>query len=507
MNLATDSSAASVRSRAASPWLWAWAFLGVSLAAITSQSFWIDEFATDSFATQQTLRDWGHLMRTTIAAEAQLPLYLFYMWVWEKGAGHGEWATRIAAVPWFLPGAVAFVMAVGARVRTHVAVGLVVGLSPFLWYYLDEARLYAAQMGIACWIVAALCRLAPPTRLSGAQERRWLHALVAGVVALCGFSMLGMIWASAACGAALVLMPRAQWHRWWRDHRGLWLGVGLVLGVLAAYYLWTVLRGARATQVGEMQWQNVVFVVYEQLGFTGLGPGRLALRERGAGALSPHLSLLVPYACVAAGVIGSGGWQTMRESQRRRAIGLLGCLAGPSAFLIGAGFAMHFRVLGRHYAPLMPVWWLVGSLGLAWLWRRPGAWGKSVALAYLVLSLGSVLSVRFAPRHQKDDYRGATQLAMASLAKGESVWWVAEPAALPYYGVTGPGPDQIRAGLLVVPGRPKDSVKDLPPPDVVVYSKPDVYDPYRDVGTFLGRGGYRAVSNLTAFTVWRQAPR
>jgi hypothetical protein len=89
----------------------------------------------------------------------------------------------------------------------------------------------------------------------------------------------------------------------------------------------------------------------------------------------------------------------------------------------------------------------------------------------------------------------------------KSVWWVADPAALPYYGVTGPGPDQIRPGLLVVPGRPKDSVKDLPLPEVAVYSKPDVYDPHRDVGAFLGRGGYRVVSNLTAFTVWRQAPR
>jgi len=504
MNSPADPFAESARSRLASPWLWVAAFLGVSLAAITSQSFWIDELATYEFAAQRTLRAWWHMMRTTSAAEAQLPLYLFYMWVWEKCFGHGEWATRVAAVPWFLPGAVAFVVAVGARLRAHLAAGLAVGLSPFLWYYLNEARLFAAQTGIACLIVAAFCRLAPPARLTGTQERRWLYALVAGVVTLCGFSMLGMIWASAACGAVLVLIPREQWRRWWWEHRGLWLGVGILLGALAGYYMWTVFRGARATQVGGMNWRNVVFVVYEQLGFTGLGPGRLALREQGAHALRAHLPLLSLYACAMAGVIGSGGLQAMRALRRRQAIGLMACLAVPSGFLICAGFAMHFRVLGRHFTPLMSVWWFVGSLGLVWLWRRPGALGKAVALGYLLMSLGSALSVRFAQRHQKDDYRGAATLAMASLAQGESVWWVADPAALHYYGVTGPDQAQVPHRLLVVPGSPKDFERGLPSPDVVFYSKPDVYDNLNVVREFLQRGGYRVVSNLTAFTVWRR---
>jgi len=43
----------------------------------------------------------------------------------------------------------------------------------------------------------------------------------------------------------------------------------------------------------------------------------------------------------------------------------------------------------------------------------------------------------------------------------------------------------------------------LPKPDLVLASKPDVYDQNGVVQEYLSRGGYHPVANLTAFTAWR----
>jgi hypothetical protein len=44
-------------------------------------------------------------------------------------------------------------------------------------------------------------------------------------------------------------------------------------------------------------------------------------------------------------------------------------------------------------------------------------------------------SVRYAPRHAKDDYKHAAELATIELARDGRVWWIADIRGALYYGI------------------------------------------------------------------------
>src|SRR5204863_234078 len=149
------------------------------------RSFWIDEALTAVKAMQPTFNSWWQAMAQEKASDLQMPLYMFYAWAYEKPFGSGEWALRLANLPWFLLGAVSFIRAFSSRPgaagffhndqqhadegvhapclnRTWTGTLLLsfsVLFSPFAWYYLDEARPYAMQIGAGLMIAAALFRL------------------------------------------------------------------------------------------------------------------------------------------------------------------------------------------------------------------------------------------------------------------------------------------------------------------------------------------------------------
>ena len=82
----------------------------------------------------------------------------------------------------------------------------------------------------------------------------------------------------------------------------------------------------------------------------------------------------------------------------------------------------------------MPIWFCLLALGLSALWdHREGWMGRPLLEAYLLLSLCSCLSIRFAARHQRDDYRDAAQTAINALRQHQVVWWSADSGCAQYY--------------------------------------------------------------------------
>ena len=74
----------------------------VGLIAINRDSFWIDEAFSAHYAVQPTVASWWHYLSGDVGSDTQMPLYMFYLWVWEKFSGSSEWALRAANIPWFL---------------------------------------------------------------------------------------------------------------------------------------------------------------------------------------------------------------------------------------------------------------------------------------------------------------------------------------------------------------------------------------------------------------------
>jgi hypothetical protein len=298
----------------------------------------------------------------------------------------------------------------------------------------------------------------------------------------------------------LVVLPPARWLTLFKIAPVATVLAGILLLALLGYYDWTRSLNLKATQIGTTTPATAVFVFYELLGLTGLGPGRAELRESALASLPRFLVPLGIFTVAAACIV----WFALREVRSAldwRKWLLLGCLvAAPVLGLFAIGVLTRFRVLGRHVMPLLPIVLLVVCLGVAAAWRR-GRFARCAAILFLSFSVLSCLSVRFAARHRKDDYRSAAHLAQAALAAGQTVWWNADVRPPFYYKfpVVGFGSER---GAYSLQNPLPDHLTNLPAPNLILRNRPDTYDVYGTVGKYLQARGYAPAQRFTAFTAW-----
>jgi hypothetical protein len=478
--------------------------LFVCALGISHQSLWIDETYTALKAQQTTLPNWWHEMRRAGGSDLQMPLYMIWIWACEKIFGSSEIALRAVNLFWILPGLIALWVALARQPRLRLAVFLVAVFSPFVWYYLNEARPYAMQIGASFFLAAALCRWSEKINSSSSGESIWVWGFVLALVALSGASMLGMIWAGAAIVAAIFLSPNKRLLKLARDYIFAWLAGLVLLAALGFYYLWTLKAGARASDVASTDWKNVAFIGYELLGFAGLGPGRLEIRDGGLHVFKPYAPQLALFAALLLALIFYAVREMLQNYPRKKILGLAVIVAAPAVFILTAGFALHFRILGRHFAPLLAAVVFLLGLGVNAAWRR-GAAGKILVVGFFALCLASGFSLKLATRHAKDDYRSAAGLARAALAQGETVWWSADANAAEYYrlSVSTNSTEAGKAFIMVNP--PAEFLATNVPADVVIISRPDIYDPHGTLVAFLAQNDFKKAAVLPAFVVWEKA--
>ncbi len=473
----------------------------VGMAAITTQSFWMDETSTAMIAAQPTLAKWWQAMLKDGGSSTQMPFYMIHVWIWEKIFGHGEWWLRAANLPWLALGFLAIP-------RRQVYFSLALAISPFLWFYLNEARPYTMQISASLILLGALWRLLESPaggNQNGKREKILAGCFCFGLVALAGSSMLCMIWAGGGLCAALALLGWQRGLQLARRCPPLIIATGLVLGSLALFYLWSVKHGTQATP-GSTDVRSALFVGYELAGLAGLGPGRIDIHGAGLKAFWPFLAPLAVYALVIAAVLFAGCRFVLQKIPRRVWLGALVALGAAALCLLAAGVMKHVRVLGRHFAPLAPCVLLLVAAGLKNLNER-GGWRRLLGASFLLLCLASALSLRFCERHAKDDYRTAAGIAIQANASGGRVWWCANYTTGSYYGVplslpysTNAAPGQV--WLAVDP--PEARLANQPAPDVVLLSKPELHDHRGRVRVFLKQNHYQQTGAFPAFTLWRK---
>jgi hypothetical protein len=324
-----------------------------------------------------------------------------------------------------------------------------------------------------------------------------------GVVVLSGSTLIGMVWAGAALLAMLALLPWTRIMSLVKQGASLWVAAGGMLLLIGGYYFWTLTVGARASSAATTTLGSTLFVGYELLGFSGLGPGRLALRSAGPAALRPHLVWLVLYAVPTTILIGAALRQLLKCGNRKHLVVAL-CCCLPSGFLLAVGWIAQFRVLGRHFTPLVPVLLLLFTLGSSVLWSRRSAFARSVVLLFCALSLASCLSLRFLPRHERDDYRAAAAFAKTALRNGQLVWWNAAQEGAQYYGVPTVARPGSGGGAILLMNPTRETLIGLPTPQVIIASKPDIYDSQMALAEYVREQGFQPEKSLTAFVIWRR---
>jgi len=323
-------------------------------------------------------------------------------------------------------------------------------------------------------------------------------------VALSGSSLLGMIWAGTACAMALIVPGWPKLLRLARQNVFALVITSLVLIALAGYYLWSLKRGTGAS-MGATGIGNVIFAFYELLGFAGLGPGRNQIREAGFSSFRPFIIPLALQAAVTSLVFFAGCKRVIQQTPRRVWVGATVILGAAVMFLLAAGVLKHFRVLGRHFAPLAPVLVLLLAIGVRNCWSRAG-WRRWVAIFFVLFSIASAISLRFAGRHAKDDYRTAAAIAITANANNEKVWWCADEGTGRYYRVPlSSRKSPAVPGQVWLAGHPlAQLLTNQPSPDLLILSRPDIHDENGLMHSYLENRHYVLSRTLPSFTLWRQ---
>ncbi len=476
----------------------------MALVAVSHESIWIDEGFSAHFAVQPDFAGWWRTLKAGGPPDVQMPLYMYLLWAWEKIFGSSEWALRAANIPWFLVAQAAYWVGLRRWPRLRLAAVLCGACDPFLWRYLNEARPYAMHYSGAAIVVSCLAWLAgePEPVLSAC----WLSAFGGGLFVLCASNALGVPWAG---GAVLALFCLG-----WRKARiasspasalvsAAWV---VALGALAAYFAWTPRGGVTGFTGAGHRLGGLCFAAYELLGFVGLGPSRISVTTAPDPKLFfPFLGILAPFAILFAGMLAIAARALIKQQNFPRLLAAAVCyLLLPLSFLLGIVFMKGWQPAARHFAPASPVIVLATALAVAAAWREKSRWQIGWTAAFLLLWFVSSLEIRFAMRHRRDDYRDAARAALTAMAQGKRVWWAAAGNAGQYYHLrlTENPKDPTGAFQVWHPGW--SDIANLPEPDEVFLSKPQLFDPAGNLTAYLQLHHYRFAGNLPAFSIWEK---
>ena len=117
----------------------------------------------------------------------------------------------------------------------------------------------------------------------------------------------------------------------------------------------------------------------------------------------------------------------------------------------------------------------------------------------IALLFFSSLNLRVAARHRKEDYKSAAQIAQRALDEKKSVWWVAGVLPAQYYHLDC-ALSRPEAGKVFCPQ--SSDLQDFPAPDVILLSKPDIFDDRGVVQGLIRRNHYHPAETLKSFVIW-----
>jgi uncharacterized membrane protein len=448
--------------------------------AITRQSLWIDEGFTLWFASHGSFQSFFKALVGTPGApgDPQFIFYLLHMWGWIKLFGASELSLRAANIPF----AVIFIYTMiwaSRRLFWHPSLWALFCLSPFFWFYLNEARPYLALMAFSSVAsVSLLAYLNDPWRYR--KSAPWLCLislfLAWGTHILAMFLFPALLVLIATCIARDSEL-KTDFRRHWSRAALCCLPAFIALG---SFYSWVSSYGVNKSN-GNPGLGNLVFALYEFTGFAGLGPPRNEIRQ------NLNLDVFLPYwpllllgsIALAAAVVF-----VFRSSPSKMARNLLLSIIVGLAAALTMSKMQHFQVLGRHLAVFFPLLLMVFMLAP----KNPPFMPKisrKVAIAAIALGLVwgiSDLRLVFLSQYGKDSYKEASSIAMAqSRQEGAVILWAADPVIAKYYGLT-VSPDKSSAPAAAVDAsswsadRTNAYFTGLSRPMILVLSKPDLFD-------------------------------
>ncbi|MCB0027148.1 MAG: hypothetical protein KDE28_04520 [Anaerolineales bacterium] len=362
-----------------------WAALALFLYRIDGQSFWRDEALSVLRARQDWLSQWQNqnVIDGVASPDLHPPLYFLLLTGWRSLLGESEFSYRLFSLFSQLLG-----LATLARLTKAMGSGALSWtlalLSPFLWWYAQEARMYALMFWLGTLILLLLWRL-----LQVEKPGRYQYAAILGLLLL-----LTLIHYSGGFLLAFVLMVflwrlRPSWSL-------IALAGGLLLVVVVAIVVVLDQRLFTLTLTGltPAAWFRIL---NESVRTFSLGSAQAAFHLRWE--LLPFLTLFV----VSLVQTVKQGWE--QGEWRPLFFTSGGFLLLSLIFAAGSIVQVTFGN-PRHFTLLAPFWFLALAHGVRVIW----GWYRPVALAlFLLCSFFSFQALQTAiqdPPQIRDDMRG-----------------------------------------------------------------------------------------------------
>jgi len=470
------------------PWLHATALgfvaLAVGMAAITSQSLWMDEGSAAFKAIIPDFKTWWFLTFRLGGSDVQMPFYMIALWGWHKLGPTSEYALRCINLP--------FLLIMVLALRRVPWWPLLCLTSPFVLYYVGELRPYTMQMAGGALAALGIARMTDGHKAG--ENFSGFKTIAGAALLLTASSLSAAVWAAGLAIAIVFIRPE------WLRKTGFWLRALpwiLAAAALTAYYLYTVTHGYRAAGVGGSGLLSIGFGFYEMLGLLGIGPSRDSLRANPS-SLFPQLIWILPAAAVliAAWCVGVMDW--VSKNQKRIWLGVALTLGLPLLLLATIGIVADFRVLGRHLSPAVPALLLplahCISLGL----KNKRLPAVALGAASVLVFIASSLSLRLDPKHARDDYRTAGTLAMEAMSRGKQILWQADMNATRYYAFRQAGIEAVNAIQVLETNPPTLIMADL-----VVINRPDHRFKGIDYQANLRKADFVPLKTFTGFEIWK----
>jgi hypothetical protein len=495
-------------------------FLLAALALVplmpSGDSIWVDEAQTWRYARHATVTEVWTEFRNDKFSEAQMPLGMAAAWSWARILGTSEFSLRAPNMLYAI-GAILCFYLIG-RKEPIPLLPLFLAVQPYLWFYVNEARPYALQMFGGSLLLLSLYEV----YRGNTSSLRWVVLWGLGALISSASSMLGAIptFAFSAAIAAELIQRRLQPS----SKQVLALAASILpLLVMAAYYLSALLAGAGGAKIWKVGPQNILFSAIEFLGFAGLLPPRHELRHIVRTGLNhpEELAGMWPFAIPASIMLvllfAIGLYWIARIRQTPRWIfACAAVMATSAALLLAASMVVGFPFWGRHLAATFPAFVTTACWGASFAWSGHSLIARTSSAALVLMLLASSLMLRFSGMHSRDDYRSAATFAQRTFNEGCIVFWAANPDAARYYGleVARELPGKRQASLptqcYLVSNLSESQISLLPNPQVIILSKPDLYDATGALRQLIEQESYYLKEQLPSFEIftahWVSAP-
>ncbi|HSQ75691.1 MAG TPA: hypothetical protein VLT13_09060 [Bacteroidota bacterium] len=439
-----------------------------------------------------------------------MPLGMLSSWTGAKVFGLSELGLRMVSTLW--AGVAVVMMWRAGRILRIPWLPCLLACHPFLWYYGGEARPYAMVIAMSAGVLYALAGIAEP---SGTERRRGVFALLLFGPLMCAVHITAVLPFAVTFVVAAYLLHRVDW----RPRRLDWLAIGVsgcALLALGSYYIWMLSRDVTLLNTGLLKAgpKTSLFAVYELLGFMGFGPGRFKLRalalEGGMGALGGGylrptavgaMLLTVLYFAIAFRLMRRARLHGQRDVRFAALAATVVVISGVLSYLLS--LVVGYPFWGRHLAGFLPFVVAVIAIGAEAPPPMKTTTPRAVGLLLCGTLLASSLLVRFHPEHSRDDYRGAARIARETLRLEKTVWWSASDACIDYYRVTVCDDEEHAADCVVnTTNRTADDLEAMPRPDLVIVSKPDLFDTAGGLTEYLSHHRFVPREHLIAFEIF-----